>query len=171
MKKLFIALMLCCGLCYADGLTIYHITAQMWVESNGDWRAISNKNCHGPMQVMPATGAEYGYPEWALTHPVIGMDAGIEIMRDLWSRFVTLESDSRSRFVTNSNSRTIKDYLIHDVRRNILRNQTWALALSAFNCGYSRTLKALRLGHRWRDGIPAETRHYIKKVLRQYYRR
>jgi hypothetical protein len=126
-----------------NGLTIYHILAQMYVESRGDYRAISHRDCHGPMQVMPATGAEHGYPEWSLTHPVIGMEAGITIMSKLWARF-----------------------------RNVSMPERWKLSLAAYNGGYKRTIMAYyRYGRRWMDGIPAETKLYIKKVLRRYYGR
>jgi len=153
MKKLFIALMLCCGLCYArHELDIYMIIAQMEVESHGDWSVVSHKGCIGMMQILPSTAMDYGIPLYYLDHPVIGMDAGIVIMQDLWSRFVVTNRDSRPRFVTNS-------------------NDVWSLALSSYNCGYSRTLKALQLGRRWQYGVPSETRHYIKKVLNRYYGR
>ena len=152
MKKLFIALMLCCGLCYArHELDIYMIIAQMEVESHGDWSVVSHKGCIGMMQILPSTARDYGIPIYYLDHPVIGMDAGIEIMSSLWSRFETSSCDN--------------------VRCNILRFDTWELALSAYNCGLSRTLKSLRLGRRWQYGVPLETRHYIRKVLNRYYGR
>ena len=124
-------------------LTSEMIMAQMYVESRGDYRVISHKNCHGAMQVNPVTGKEHGYPEWSLTHPVIGMAAGISIMSKLWSRW---------HFVTNSNER-------------------WKLSLAAYNCGLSRTLRSVRLGRKWQRGIPIETRKYIVKVMNRYYGR
>lgn len=127
-----------------NGLTIYHIMSQMYVESRGDYRVISHRNCHGAMQVNPVTGKEYGYPEWSLTHPVIGTEAGIAVMSKLWGRF---------HFVTNSNER-------------------WKLALASYNAGYGRTIRSFRThGKNWQRGIPGETRLYIRKVMNRYYGR
>jgi len=129
--------------CRVSELTIYHILAQMYVESRGDYRAISHRDCHGPMQVNPATGAEHGYPEWSLTHPVIGMEAGITIMSKLWTRF-----------------------------GNVSMPERWKLSLAAYNGGYKRTIMAYyRYGKHWQWGIPQETRQYIVKVFNRYYGR
>jgi soluble lytic murein transglycosylase-like protein len=121
-------------------LNVYMILAQRFVESHGDYRAISHKNCHGPMQVNPATAREYGIPEWSLTHPVLGMDAGIRIMEYYWVLFHGY-ADRWALSLAAYNcgyGRTIKSYLT--------------------------------LGHRWQQGVPSETRSYILKVQNRYYK-
>lgn len=125
-------------------LDIYMIQAQMMVESHGDWSAVSSEKCIGSMQISPVLAKEFGMPTYYLDHPIMGLDYGIRIMEYLWSRL---------HFVTNWNER-------------------WKLSLSAYNCGYSRTIKSyLTLGRRWQQGIPGETRSYIRKVQNKYYGR
>jgi hypothetical protein len=124
-------------------LTIAMIQAQMDVESRGDWGAISREGCRGSMQVHPITAKDYGIPVWTLSHPVLSLQAGITIMSKLWSRW---------SFVTNW-----KDH--------------WSLVLSSYNAGYTRTNAAYhRLGKRWMDGVPQETRTYVNKILNRYWR-
>lgn len=122
-------------------LTMRHIFAQMMAESGGDYGAISKAGCIGSMQVMPATAAEYGIQEWELRHPVLGLDAGIRIMSDLWQRWQQIKNPE-------------------------LR---WKLSLASYNCGYYRT-KRLYNRHRdsWQDHIPGETRHYIKRTMQEF---
>lgn len=122
-------------------LTMRHIFAQMMAESGGDYGAVSDTGCVGSMQVMPATAAEYGIQEWELHHPVLGLDAGIRVMSDLWKRWQQIKNPE-------------------------LR---WKLSLASYNCGYYRT-KRLYNRHRdsWQDHIPGETRHYIKRTMQEF---
>ena len=129
-----------------EQLDIYMILAQRHVESGGDHGAVSKEHCVGQMQIHPDTARDFGIPVWTLDHPVLGLDAGITIMSTLWTRFENVSK-----------------------KRNMLRNETWKLALGAYNCGYSRTIKSyLTLGENWQRGIPVETRQYIVKVLNRY---
>ena len=122
-------------------LDIYMIQAQMEVESHGDWGAVSREGCRGSMQVHPETAKAYSIPTWTLDHPVLSLDAGIAIMSTLWTRF-----------------------------ENVSMPERWEKALSCYNAGRSRTLRAIRrYGRGWQRGIPAETRNYIRKVMNRYY--
>lgn len=125
-------------------LTMRHIVAQMIAESRGDHGAVSSKGCIGSMQVNPATAAEYGIREWELYHPVLGLEAGIRIMNDLWERW-----------------RPIKNPMLR-----------WSLALASYNCGHSRAqlfyygmgLRMCGIRTNWVRFLPRQTLVYIIRV-------
>lgn len=124
-----------------SGLSMPMVLAQMYVESRGDWGAVSREGCRGSMQIHPRTAKDYGIPRWTLDHPVLSLQAGITIMSTLWTRF-----------------------------ENVSMPEKWRMVLSAYNCGRSRTIHAIhRYGRGWQRGIPAETRKYILKIQNRYY--
>lgn len=123
-------------------LSIEMIQAQMYVESRGDWGAVSREKCIGSMQISPVLAKEFGMPVHYLDHPILGMEYGIRIMEYYWVRW-------------------------YKVRNPMAR---WELCLSSYNAGFPRTNGAYRrLSSRWRDGVPHETRRYIERVMKKYH--
>jgi len=61
--------------------------AMMMQESGGNPRAVSSKGAIGLMQIMPATGRQYGATPAELRDPVKNLQTGGRIIRDLYQRY------------------------------------------------------------------------------------
>lgn len=102
------------------------LTCQIQQESQFRPDAVSECGAVGLLQVMPATGAGYGYSAFELRNPATNLDVGARYLREQYDHFPEVP----------------------------LLIERWKFALAAYNCGRGYVNKALALNREARRRLP-----------------